>query len=169
LGNYIGVDDPADEMFGKIMSISDVLMWRYFELLSFRSWDEVTQWQADCQKGSMNPRDVKIQLAREIVERFHGDQRSEQAESNFVSRFKRGEVPEDIQTIALDAQEAYPIANVLKDAGLTQSTSESFRMIKQGAVRVDGEKIADRDLQLATQSEYVLQVGKRKFARVITP
>ena len=169
LGNYIGVDDPPDEMFGKIMSISDELMWRYFELLSFRNWDEVNRWQVDCRGGGMNPRDVKIKLAREIVERFHGGALSERAESNFVSRFKRGEMPDDIQLIPLRQQDAYPIANVLKDVGLTQSTSESFRMIKQGAVRVNGEKITDKDLHLASQSEHVLQVGKRKFARVITP
>lgn len=169
LGNYIGVEDAPDEMFGKIMSISDDLMWRYFELLSFQDWSEVHRWRMECQEGGRNPRDVKIQLAKEIIERFHDHAAANKAEQSFVARFKRGEMPEEIDTVTLPDQDLYPIANVLKDSGLTQTTSESYRMIKQGAVRIDGEKIQDKSLLLPKQSTSIIQVGKRKFARVITP
>jgi len=166
LNNYIGVDEPPSEMFGKIMSISDELMWRYFELLSFRQAQEVETWKVQCEQGQLNPRDVKIMLAKEIIERFHSEEDAEAAEQQFMARFKRNEIPEDIPEAHLSGQESYPIANVLKDIGLTQTTSESYRMIKQGAVRIDGEKIEDKSLVLAPGATMVVQVGKRKFAKL---
>ncbi|MGD7034221.1 tyrosine--tRNA ligase [Methylotuvimicrobium buryatense] len=166
LNNYIGVADAPDDMFGKIMSISDELMWRYFELLSFRSVDEINRWRAQCQEGA-NPRDCKVSLAQEIIERFHGLSAAQKALENFEARFQKGQMPEEMEELTLASMdEGYPIANLLKDAGLTGSTSESLRMIKQGAVKIDGEKVSDNKLYVAKGSEHVYQVGKRKFARV---
>ena len=166
LNNYIGITDPPDDMFGKIMSISDELMWRYFELLSFRPLAEIESLRHRVAEGA-NPRDVKFELGVELVGRFHSDSEAEQARQNFVNRFQKGALPDEIPECVLRADEGIPIANALKTAGLVSSTSEGFRMIKQGAVRLDGEKVEDRALVLANGSEVVCQVGKRKFARLI--
>jgi tyrosyl-tRNA synthetase len=166
LNNYIGITDPPQEMFGKLMSISDELMWRYFELLSFRSMAEIDAWRAGVARGD-NPRDIKVRLALELVERFHSREEAEQAHQAFVARFQKGQLPEEMPELDLAAPEGgYPIANLLKDAGLVKSTSEALRMIKQGAVRVDSERIEGQDITLAGGATYVLQVGKRRFARV---
>jgi tyrosyl-tRNA synthetase len=166
LNNYIGVADAPNDMFGKIMSISDELMWRYFELLSFRPISEINLWHQQCQQGA-NPRDYKVKLAQEIIERFHDRQAAENALKDFEARFKQGAIPEDIQTVELSTENGhYAIANLLKDAGLTASTSEAIRMIKQGALKIDGEKISDTKLQIPVNTEQVYQLGKRKFARV---
>ncbi|CCE22252.1 tyrosine--tRNA ligase [Methylotuvimicrobium alcaliphilum] len=166
LNNYIGVADAPDEMFGKIMSISDELMWRYFELLSFRPIEEISRWRGQCQEGA-NPKDCKVSLAQEIIERFHSSSAAQKALENFEARFQKGQMPEEMDELTLASiEQGYPIANLLKDAGLTGSTSESLRMIKQGAVKIDGEKVSDNKLHLAKGSEHVYQVGKRKFARV---
>jgi tyrosyl-tRNA synthetase len=166
LNNYIGITDPPDDMFGKIMSISDELMWRYFELLSFRPLAEIESLRHRVAEGA-NPRDVKFELGVELVGRFHSDGEAEQARQNFVNRFQKGALPDEIPECVLRADQGIPIANALKTAGLVSSTSEGFRMIKQGAVRLDGEKVEDRALVLANGSEVVCQVGKRKFARLI--
>jgi len=166
LGNYVGITDPPEEMFGKIMSISDDLMWRYFEVLSFRSLEDIAALRQAVADG-MNPRDAKFELGHEIVARFHSEAAAEGARQAFIARFQQGAMPEEIPEISLDTQEGtLGIAHLLKGAGLVGSTSEAFRMIKQGAVRVDGERIEDRGLELAAGSTHVFQVGKRKFARV---
>jgi len=166
LNNYIGIADPAEDMFGKIMSISDDLMWRYFELLSFRPMAEISDWKAACEQGA-NPRDYKVRLALEIVERFHDHAAAQQALQSFEARFKRGAMPDVIEEKTLSGNgEGYAIANLLKDAGLTTSTSEAMRMIKQGAVKIDGEKVNDSKLVVPVDSRHVYQVGKRRFARV---
>ncbi|TCK19253.1 tyrosyl-tRNA synthetase [Thiogranum longum] len=166
LGNYIGIADAPDEMFGKLMSISDDLMWRYFELLSFRPLSEISKLRQQMEEGR-NPRDIKFELGVEIVERFHTRQAAEQAQQNFVERFQKGAMPDDMPKVELVADAGgIPIANALKDAGLTSSTSESMRMIRQGAVKLDGEKISDAKLRLDPDHEFVCQVGKRRFAQV---
>lgn len=166
LNNYIGIADAPDDMFGKIMSISDELMWRYFELLSFRSMDEIAQWNQECQQGA-NPRNYKVRLAQEVIARFHDQAAAEKALENFEAQFKRGAIPDDIPEIELTATaEGYAIALLLKDASLTASTSDSNRMVKQGAVKIDGEKLADAKLMVQAGTEHVYQVGKRKFAKV---
>ncbi|WP_108944331.1 tyrosine--tRNA ligase [Shewanella halifaxensis] len=163
--NYIGVSEPAGEMFGKIMSISDVLMWRYFELLSFRPLTEIEQFKADVEAGA-NPRDVKIALAKEIIARFHDDAAAEAAHQEFISRFQKGNIPDDIQELEIAAGEGIAIANLLKEAGLVSSTSDAMRMIKQGAAKIDGDKIEDTRLQLTAGTSGIFQVGKRKFAKI---
>jgi tyrosyl-tRNA synthetase len=166
LDNYIGINEPADDMFGKLMSISDDLMWRYFELLSFRPLQEIEQLQQEVQQG-MNPRDVKFQLGKEIVARFHDEAAAENALSTFIARFQKGAIPDDMPELTIDSDGGeIKIANLLKNASLTGSTSDAFRMIKQGAVRVDGERISDKDLSIAAGNTHVFQVGKRRFARV---
>ena len=166
LGNYIGIAEAPDEMFGKLMSISDELMWRYFELLSFRPLSEIRALQQGMQEGR-NPRDIKFELAAEMVERFHSSGDAAQAQENFVARFQKGAMPEDIPEVKLAAgADGMPVANVLKEAGLTSSTSESLRMLKQGAVRIDGERVEDRQLRLEAGASCICQVGKRRFARV---
>jgi tyrosyl-tRNA synthetase len=166
LNNYIGISDPANDMFGKIMSISDDLMWRYFELLSFRPLQEIEQFKRDIDNGS-NPRDIKFLLAEEIIERFHDRDAAVKAREDFIARFQKGAMPDEMPEVTLETQNSeMPIANVLKQAGLTASTSEALRMLKQGAVKIDGEKVSDRDLTLQPGSQQVLQVGKRRFARV---
>lgn len=162
--NYIGVSEPANEMFGKLMSISDDLMWRYFELLSFRPLAEIELFKQDVANGS-NPRDIKIALAKEIITRFHDAASAESAHQAFVDRSK-GMIPDDIEEIELAAGEGIAIANLLKDADLVSSTSEAMRMIKQGAVKMDGEKLEDSRMTLFTGTVAVFQVGKRKFAKV---
>lgn len=166
LGNYIGIADKPDEMFGKVMSISDELMWRYYELLSFSSLDEIAEWKKGCQEG-VNPKESKVRLAKELVERFHDAEAADWAEAQFEARFKKGALPDDIEEKSFEPIEGgYPIANLLKDAGLTSSTSESFRMLKQGAVKIDGEKVEDRALVIGSDTCHIYQVGKRKFAKV---
>jgi tyrosyl-tRNA synthetase len=166
LGNYIGISDDEDEMFGKIMSISDDLMWRYFELLSFKSMTEINQWKKECDGGA-NPRNIKVKLAQEIVERFHSGAAAKKALENFEARFQRGAIPDEMDEVTLQAEGGnLAIANVLKDAGLTKSTSDALRMIKQGAVKINGEKVSDPKLSIGVGKKDVYQVGKRKFARV---
>ena len=166
LGNYVGITDKPGEMFGKIMSISDDLMWRYFELLSFRSLDDIEGLKKSV-GGGMNPRDAKFELAMEIVARFHDDAAAESAKQEFISRFREGAIPDDMPELSLAAQDGeLGIAHLLKGAGLVSSTSEAFRMIKQGAVRIDGERVEDRGLKIDAGSTNVYQVGRRRFARV---
>ncbi len=166
LGNYIGIAEPFDEMFGKIMSISDDLMWRYLELLSFTSMAEIVQWKKACEAGS-NPREVKVRLGQEIVQRFHGATAARQALENFEARFKQGLIPEDLPVQVLAVPESgYPIAALLKDLGLTASTSESNRMIQQGGVKLDGERVSDQKLLVQAGGTHIAQVGKRKIAKV---
>ncbi len=167
LGNYIGVSEPANEIFGKVMSVSDDLMWRYYDLLSFRSTEEIAAFRQDI-AGGRNPRDVKVLLAQELVGRFHGQAAAEAALADFESRFRQGGVPEDLQDTVLDTAGAgIAIAQALKAAGLTGTTSEALRMIDQGGVRLDGDKVSDRGLMLAAGVSVVAQVGKRKFARLV--
>jgi tyrosyl-tRNA synthetase len=166
LGNYVGVAEPPAEMFGKLMSISDGLMWRYMELLSFKPMAEIEGWKRACAEGA-NPRDYKVRFGQEIVERFHGAAAAQAALAAFEARFKQGLLPEDLDERELPAGEGgYPLANLLKDLGLTASTSESNRMIQQGGVKIDGEKVAEPKRVLRGGSTYILQVGKRKFAKV---
>lgn len=166
LGNYIGIADSPDEMFGKLMSISDDLMWRYFELLSFYPMSDIAAWNTKCQLGA-NPRDYKVKLAQEMISRFHSKAAAISALENFEARFQRGAMPDDMPEIELSIQsKTLAIANLLKNANLTSSTSEAMRMIGQGAVKIDGEKISDVKLEMAVDSQHVYQVGKRKFARV---
>ena len=166
LGNYVGIDEPPDEMFGKIMSISDELMWRWFELLSFRPAEEIAGFRRQVAEGA-NPRDIKFLLAEEIVARFHDAGAARRARENFIARFQKGALPEDMPEVNLAAPEGrLAIGYVLKEAGLVKSTSEALRMVRQGAVRVDGERIGDPHLELAAGGPYVVQVGKRRFARV---
>jgi tyrosyl-tRNA synthetase len=166
LNNYVGIADSADDMFGKLMSISDELMWRYFELLSFRSMTEIKSWAEECKQGA-NPRNYKVKLAQEIIERFHDKAAAIKALENFEARFQRGAMPDEMEELELKSDGAgYGIANLLKDSGLTESTSEAIRMIKQGAVKIDGEKVSDPKLDIPVGSQHVYQVGKRKFARV---
>ncbi|MEW7993645.1 MAG: tyrosine--tRNA ligase [gamma proteobacterium symbiont of Clathrolucina costata] len=166
LNNYIGITDAPEEMFGKVMSISDELMWRYFELLSFRPMSEIVGWKREIEQGA-NPRDVKIRLAEELVERFHSREQAVKAHEAFVARFQKGQMPDEMAEFDFTASNGgYPIANLLKDAELVKSTSEAMRMIKQGAVRIDGERVIDHTLTVAAGSTHVYQVGKRRFARI---
>jgi tyrosyl-tRNA synthetase len=166
LGNYIGITESPGEMFGKIMSVSDDLMWRYFEVLSFRKLEEIAQLKRSVEDGA-NPRDAKFELGLEIVARFHDEALAKAAKQEFISRFQQGAMPDEIREVSLAGQDGQlGIAYLLKGAGLVSSTSEAFRMIDQGAVRVDGQRVEDRSLQIAAGSNNVYQVGKRKFARV---
>jgi tyrosyl-tRNA synthetase len=166
LGNYIAIADPPAEMFGKIMSVSDELMWRYFELLSFRPASDLAAWQASVAEGA-NPRDIKFRLAEELVARFHGAAAGRRAQEAFVARFQHGALPEDIPEVEVQTAGAgLPIANLLRDAGLAPSTSEAMRLVGQGAVRVDGERVADPRLHCAAGQARVYQIGKRRVARV---
>jgi tyrosyl-tRNA synthetase len=166
LGNYIGVTDTPQDMFGKIMSISDDLMWRYFELLSFRSLAQIANWSEEVEQGR-NPRDIKVLLAQEIVARFHTQKAAEDALAEFEARFQKGVLPDDMPEITIDSTAGHiGIAQLLKQAGLVASTSEAMRMIDAGAVKLDGEKVSDKALQLKGGTVVVAQVGKRKFARI---
>lgn len=166
LGNYIGITDAAGEMFGKIMSISDELMWRYFELLSFRPVADIEALQAAVDDGR-NPRDVKFELAMELVARFHDDAAASREKDEFIARFQKGAMPLDIPEVSVSGADGkLGIAHLLREAGLVTSTSEAFRMIKAGAVKIEGAKIEDRSLEVAAGTCQVYQVGKRKFARV---
>ncbi len=165
-GNYIGITDPAGEMFGKVMSVSDELMWRYFELLSFRPLSDLQGLKKAVDEGH-NPRDVKFELAMEIVARFHDQAAAAAAKAEFISRFQKGAMPAEIEEVSVESDGgSLGIAHLLKGAGLVSSTSEAFRMIKQGAVKVDGERIEDRSLKIESGTTHVFQVGKRKFARI---
>ncbi|WP_255987529.1 tyrosine--tRNA ligase [Chitinolyticbacter albus] len=166
LGNYIGIDEPATEIFGKMMSVSDTLMWRYFELLSFRAMSEIEAFKADID-GGRNPRDVKVLLAQEIVARFHGQAAAEHALADFEARFQKGAMPDEMPEFTLAADgDGLVVTAVLKEAQLCPSTSQAMRDIQAGAVKLNGEKVADKALQIARGETVVLQVGKRKFARV---
>ncbi|MCJ7555911.1 MAG: tyrosine--tRNA ligase [Gammaproteobacteria bacterium] len=166
LGNYIGINEEPGEIFVKVMSISDDLMWRYFELLSFRPLTEVAQLKDQVEQGS-NPRDIKFLLAEELVARFHSELAAARAREEFVARFQKGATPEQMPEHELEGPGgSLALVLALREAGLTTSTSEAIRMIQQGAVKVDGEKVADRDMVLAAGSVHVCQVGKRKFARI---
>ena len=166
LGNYIGINEVPNEMFGKIMSISDELMWRYFELLSFRPLAEIQQYKVEIAQGK-NPRDIKFLLAGEIVERFHSADDARRAQDDFIARFQKGALPDEMPEVQLATVDGrLPISNILKEAGLTQSTSEAMRMIKQGAVRIDNERVSHHDLALPAGAVHVIQVGKRRFARI---
>lgn len=165
LGNYIGIFEPANEMFGKIMSISDELMWRWFLLLSFRPLAEIEQLKTEAAQGR-NPRDIKFELAHELVSRFHDYAAADAAQEAFINRFAKGEVPKDLETVSLKAGDGIGIAHMLKEAGLVDSTSEAFRMIKQGAVKIDGEKVDNKDLQLSAGFSGIVQVGKRRMIRI---
>ena len=166
LGNYIGIYEPPSEIFGKVMSISDDLMWRYYDLLSFLPASEISALRRSIDEGK-NPRDVKVQLAQELVARFHGDSASVAAREDFESRFQRNGIPDEMPEVALlGGEEGVGIAAVLKQSGLTASTSEALRMIDQGGVRLNGERVADKGLVLRAGEGGVVQVGKRKFVRV---
>lgn len=166
LDNYIGITDEPDEMFGKVMSISDELMWRYYEVLSFRNLDDIESLRSRVAAGG-NPRDTKFELAMELVERFHDQKAAEAARKEFVARFQKGALPDKIKEVSISSQGgSLGIAHLLKEAGLVSSTSEAFRMIKQGAVKIDGERIEDKSLQVSAGSTSVYQVGKRRFSRV---
>ena len=166
LNNYIGITEPPGEMFGKVMSISDDLMWRYFEVLSFRPLQEIAALKTAVDEGR-NPRDVKFELAQEIVARFHDAVAASRSQAEFIARFQKGAMPEDIQEMEISSNDGkLGISHLLKAAGLVVSTSDAFRMIKQGAVRIDGERVESRDLSIAAGTTHIYQVGKRKFAKV---
>ncbi len=166
LNNYIGITDSPNEMFGKIMSVSDELMWRYYDLLSFRPLDEVSGLKDKVVQGT-NPRDIKIELAKEIIARFHSEDDAQAAHQDFIQRFQKNAIPDDMpeKTFELPS-DGLAIANLLKDAGMVGSTSEAIRMVKQGAVKIDGQKVEDTKLVLTDAGEAVYQVGKRKFCRI---
>jgi tyrosyl-tRNA synthetase len=166
LNNYIGIAEPPNEMFGKLMSVSDDLMWRYIELLSFQSLSTVRQWEREVD-GGRNPRDIKVMFAQEIISRFHNPAAAEAALADFEARFRQGAIPDDIPELALGAPTGgLAVVQILKQAGLVPSTSEAMRQIAGGGVRMDGEKVSDKGLIVVKGSEVVVQVGKRKFARV---
>jgi tyrosyl-tRNA synthetase len=166
LDNYIGITDAPGDMFGKLMSVSDDLMWRYFELLSFRTLDDIAGLRRRVEEG-LNPRDAKFELGLELVERFHDASAATAAKEEFISRFQQGAMPEDMPELSLASKDGrLGIAHLLKEAGLVSSTSEAFRMIKQGAVRIDGVRVEDRGLEIDAGSTGIYQVGKRKFSRI---
>jgi tyrosyl-tRNA synthetase len=165
LGNYIGIHEAPDEQFGKLMSISDDLMWRYFELLSFRSMTEIAQFRRQVEEGA-NPRDIKFLLGEELVDRFHGAGAGARARDNFIARFQKGALPEDMDELSLPAGDGLTLPQLLKLAALTASTSDALRMIQQGAVRIDGERVEDKNALFKVGASHVFQVGKRRVARV---
>ena len=166
LNNYVGIDEAPNEMFGKIMSISDELMWRWFDLLSFKTTDEINNLKADQANGT-NPRDIKIELAKELIARFHDDHSANLAEKNFINQFQKRNIPDVIEEASLVLSESsIPLANLLKDCGMTSSTSEAIRMIKQGGVRIDEKKITDTKHTISSGTSAVYQVGKRKFKKI---
>ena len=166
LDNYVGIDEAPNEMFGKIMSISDELMWRWVDLLSFKTTDEINNLKAD-QTNGKNPRDIKIELAKELISRFHDEESANLAETNFINQFQKKNIPDDLEEVSLVLSEgSIPLANLLKDCEMTSSTSEAIRMIKQGAVRIDEKKITDTKYKISSGSSAVYQVGKRKFKKI---
>lgn len=166
LGNYIGITDAPNEMFGKLMSVSDELMWRYFELLSFRPLSDVEGFEKQIANGA-NPRDIKFLLCEEIITRFHSQADAEKAKADFIQRFQKNAIPDDMPEVAIDLGDGMPIGTLIKEAQLCASTSEAMRMVKQGAVKINGEKVTDPRQLITESSDFVLQVGKRKFARII--
>lgn len=167
LGNYIGVEDSPDQMFGKVMSLSDETMWLYLDLISFRSTLDIQGYRKKVEEG-LNPRDVKFLLAEEIIERFHTREAAIKARDHFIAQFQQGAIPENLSEMTIMVgQEGMPIANLIKSAGLTSSTSEALRMIDQGAVKVDGERVNARDCVIQAGKTIVLQVGKRRFAKIV--
>jgi tyrosyl-tRNA synthetase len=165
-GNYIGIAESPSEIFGKLMSVSDELMWRYIELLSLKSLDAIRQWKQAVEQGR-NPRDIKVMFAQEIVSRFHSKQDADAALADFEARFRHGVLPDDIPEKILYAEAGgLPIAQALKQAGLTASTTEALRMIEQGGVKLNGEKVSDKGIKIARGETAVVQVGKRKFVRI---
>ena len=167
LDNYVGINEDPDEMFGKIMSISDDLMWRWFELLSFRPISEVNELKKEVESG-MNPRDTKILLAEEIIERFHSKEDAENAKNTFLDRFQKGAKPKEIEMFSISLDDDIAIGNLLKESGLVQSTSEAMRLVKQGAVKINDEKINDPKLSIEKNQELLFQVGKRRFLKIKT-
>lgn len=166
LNNYIGITDAPNDMFGKVMSISDDLMWRYYDLLSFRPISQINELREKVEQGA-NPRDIKIDLAKELIARFHSDDAAEQAHQDFIKRFQKNALPDEIPEVTIESGEAMAIGNLLKEAGLVASTSEAMRMIKQGAVKLNGEdKVSDGKLMIEVGTEQIYQVGKRKFAKI---
>lgn len=166
MNNYVGITDSPKEIFGKIMSVSDQLMWRYLELLSFESMETINQWRYEVEQGQ-NPRDIKVRFAQEIVTRFHSAKDAEEALSDFETRFKHGVLPDDIAELTIIIQEHdIPLVQLLKQANLTSSTSESIRMMNQGAVKLNEQKVTDKAIKLAQGETVILQVGKRKFAKI---
>lgn len=166
LNNYIAINETPENMFGKIMSISDDLMWRYIELLSSMPIVDINSLKLAVNEGK-NPRDVKIDFAKEIITRFHGNEAAAKAQNDFIARFQQGQVPQNISEYTLDADTAGSIVQILKNIGLTQSTSEGLRLIKQGAIKINGEKISNQDLKLELNTQHLIQVGKLRFARII--
>ncbi len=173
LGNYIGITESPDSMFGKIMSISDTLMWRYFELLSFRDMKEISQWRKEAEQGA-NPRDFKIKLATEIITRFHSASEAKDAVEKFIARFQRHEIPEDLEEKEIiweadpsSSNDGIPITNLLKQAGLVESTSDAMRLIQSGAVKINDEKISDKSLLIKPGDTNIYQVGKRRIAKIV--
>ena len=167
LDNYVGINEAPDEMFGKIMSISDDLMWRWFELLSFKPINAINELKKEVKSG-MNPRDIKILLAEEIIERFHSKDDAENAKNTFLDRFQKGAKPKDIETFSISMDDDIAIGNLLKESGLVQSTSEAMRLVKQGAVKINDEKIDDPKLSIEKNQELLVQVGKRRFLKIKT-
>lgn len=165
LGNYIALDESADQMFGKIMSLSDETMWLYFQILSFRSLENIRALQDDVTQGA-NPRDIKFLLAQEIVDRFHGRGVGLKAQENFIAQFQKGKLPDEIPELRIAIGSGISIGNLVKSAGLTDSTSEAMRLLKQGAIKVDGERITDKNLQFSEKMTIIVQVGKRRFAKI---
>lgn len=163
LGNYVGIFDAPSEMFGKIMSISDDLMWRWFLLLSFRPMEEIEELKKQAQEGR-NPRDIKFELAEELVARFHNAEEAQKAKEEFINRFAKGQLPENIEEVILEGE--LPIANALKNSGMVESTSEALRLIKSGSLKIDGEKIEDKDLILKSGFSAVVQLGKRRVLKI---
>jgi len=168
LDNFVGVDEAPNEMFGKIMSISDTLMWRWFELLSFLSEEEVKKLKTSVEDGT-NPRDAKFLLAMEIVDRFHGDGEGEKCKESFLKRFQKGAIPEDIKEVEYQIEgDSIPLVNLLKDMGMVASTSEASRLIKQGGIKIDSEKVNDAKTKILPSTNRIYQVGKRKFLKIQT-
>lgn len=166
LGNYIGIDEKPLDIFGKLMSVSDELMWTYIELLSFRSIDEINDWRQSVEAGR-NPVEIKKQFAEEIVSRFHGEAAGPKARQDFENQFSKGQLPEDMPEVDISTDDqGMPIANVIKSAGLTASTSDALRMLKQGAVKIDGDKVTDKQHLIHQGETFILRVGKRKYAKV---
>lgn len=165
LGNYIGINEPATEMFGKLMSTSDELMWRYINLLSFKTGKEIEALKSSVLQGA-NPRDIKIDFAKEIVTRFHDQKQAEKVHIEFIERFQKGAIPEDLEEQHLMVQSGTSLAQLLKQANLTSGTSESMRLIKQGAVKINGSKIEDPSVELSLGQTYIIQVGKRRIAKL---
>lgn len=167
LGNYVGISESPDDIFGKLMSVSDELMWRYFELLSFREYAEIERFKTEVKSGK-NPRDIKFLLGLEIVERFHSGRAAKQAQENFIRRFQQGAMPDEIDEVEVQSgpEGTIPLANLLKQSKLVASTSDAHRMVKQGAVQIDGERVTDSRKQIPKASTHIFQIGKRRFARV---